>query len=55
MSRRQCLIVEIARATEMPNEAELARRNAIIEELDKRQAGEFEGCGAGFNAMDFSY
>ena len=55
MSQRQCLIVEIALATEMPNEAELARRNALIEELDKRQAGEFEGCGAGFNTMDFSY
>ena len=52
---RVCITVEIPVAAEFPSEQEIAYRDAIIAELDKRQVGEFSGCGGGFNMMDFSY
>ncbi|MEL6108958.1 MAG: hypothetical protein AAFU85_23360 [Planctomycetota bacterium] len=39
----------------MPNRDELAKRNAITDELDAARFGKFIGAGGGFDQMDFQY
>src|SRR5882724_2084841 len=48
------LSVSMPVAGQFPNSDELAKRNAIIDELKRQGVGESGGAGGGFGEMDFS-
>jgi hypothetical protein len=49
------LFVDIPVDGEWPSSDDLDARNAIIDELDELNLGEFIGSGGGLGSMDFSY
>jgi hypothetical protein len=56
MPSKTYLEVEIPLAGDgFPSRQELAARNKITDELDRRKIGGFVGAGGGMGAMDFSY
>lgn len=54
MSGQASIMVEIPVEGNWPTPEELEVRNAVIDELEKREVGKSYGAGGGMGAMDFS-
>ena len=49
------IFVDIPVASDWPTVEDLDARNAITDELDASNIGQFDGAGGGLGSMDFSY